>query len=78
LIGEPNSVWVCHCPNCQRATGSIGIITVAVLDEVFDHATASTPNPFMNLPQDQLDEISRAMEAALGGEDGSITPGEGV
>jgi phage terminase small subunit len=45
---------------------------------VFDHATASTPNPFMNLPQDQLEEISRAMEAALGGEDGSIHTGEGV
>lgn len=36
LIGEPNSVWVCHCPNCQRASGSIGVITVAVLDEALE------------------------------------------
>jgi hypothetical protein len=42
LTGEPNSIWVCHCPNCQSATGSIGIITVAVADEGLE-ITQGTP-----------------------------------
>ena len=30
LIGEPNSVWACHCPNCQTTTGSVCMLSVAV------------------------------------------------
>ena len=30
LIGEPNSVWACHCSNCQTTTGSVCMLSVAV------------------------------------------------
>lgn len=39
IEGEPDGVWVCHCSNCRKASGSIGNTIVVVPRERFHWLT---------------------------------------